>query len=236
MERYKSIRDQLIALVQGELGNAKEADAKELGEVVDMIKDMEEAMYYHSITKAMHEKEEEQKYSEKFKMMNPQQHFFTPYLKYIDPYLESRDMDYGRMYYTENSSNSGNSGGGIPSSGGNRGYSGQGRGQNAPRDSKGRYTYTIGPHNMSNVDIQGSYGFGNYPSEIRDYREGKSPMSRRGYMEGKENGHPKETQIQELEKYMKELCEDVTEMIEDASPEEKNLLYQKLTTLANKIQ
>lgn len=230
MERYKSIRDQLIALVQGELSNAKEADAKELGEAIDMIKDMEEAMYYHSITKAMHEKDEEQKFSEKFRMMNSQ-HYYTPYLPpyHMEPWAEhNRDMDSGRMYYTS----TGNKGS-IPASGATFA---RGRGPGAARDSKGRYAYTINPYNMSNVDIQGNYGFDNYPSEIRDYREGKSPMSRRGYMEAKEKGHGKEIQMQELEKYMKELCEDVAEMIEDASPEEKNLLYQKLTTLANKIQ
>ena len=230
MERYKAIRDQLIALVQGELSNAKEADAKELGEVVDMVKDMEEAMYYHSLVKAMKEKDEEQKFSEKMKMSNPQ-HYFTPaYPHYIDPWAEhGRDMDTGRMYYTP----SGNKGGGIPSSGATFA---RGRGPGAARDSKGRYAYTIDPYNMSNVDTHGNYGFENYPMEIRDYREGKSPISRRSYMEAKEKGHGKEMQIQELEKYMKELCEDVTEMIEDASPEEKNILYQKLTTLANKIQ
>lgn len=219
MERYKAMRDQLIALVQGELGNAKEADAKELGEVVDMIKDMEEAMYYHSITKAMHEREEEQKFGAK-------QHYFTPYPYYMEPWTEhKRDMDMNRMYYTH----TGNKGRGIPASGPI--YT-KGR----MRDSKGRYAYTIDPYNMSNVDVDGNYGFESYPVEIRDYREGKSPMSRKGYMESKELGHGKETQIQELEKYMRELSEDITEMIEDSSPEEKNLLYQKLTTLANKIQ
>ena len=34
---------------------------------------------------------------------------------------------------------------------------------------------------------------------------------------------------------MKELSEDVVEMIGDASPEEKHLLKQKMTTLISKI-
>jgi hypothetical protein len=41
--------------------------------------------------------------------------------------------------------------------------------------------------------------------------------------------------MNELEKYMKELSEDIVEMIEDASPEEKQLLKAKLTTLSGKI-
>ena len=59
MHRLKAIEDCLISLVQGQMGNTSDVDAKELGEVVDMIKDMEEAKYYHSISKAMEEKEPE---------------------------------------------------------------------------------------------------------------------------------------------------------------------------------
>lgn len=39
----------------------------------------------------------------------------------------------------------------------------------------------------------------------------------------------------ELEKYMTELSEDIVEMIEDASPEERQLLEKKMTILVNKI-
>ena len=42
--------------------------------------------------------------------------------------------------------------------------------------------------------------------------------------------------MQELEKYMRELTDDILEMIEDAIPEEKVILNQKLSTLANKIK
>jgi hypothetical protein len=60
MERYKHIRDTLLSEVEGQLGNLECVDAAELGEVVDMVKDMEEAMYYHSVVKAMEEKEEDE--------------------------------------------------------------------------------------------------------------------------------------------------------------------------------
>lgn len=47
--------------------------------------------------------------------------------------------------------------------------------------------------------------------------------------------HGKTKQLQELEKYMKELSNDLVEMIEDASPEEKQYLGNRLSALATKI-
>mgnify|MGYP000618655320 FL=1 len=61
MEKYKTMKDTLVAQVQAQLGNLQEVDAKELGEVVDMIKDLEEAMYYCSIVKAMEGKDKQDK-------------------------------------------------------------------------------------------------------------------------------------------------------------------------------
>ena len=59
MERLKTIKDVLIAQVQSQLGNLQQVDANELGEVVDMIKDIEEAIYYCTITKAMEQSEKD---------------------------------------------------------------------------------------------------------------------------------------------------------------------------------
>jgi hypothetical protein len=70
---------------------------------------------------------------------------------------------------------------------------------------------------------------------MRDYREGRSPRSRRMYMEAKELHHDTEEKMKELEQYMQELTHDITEMIEDASPEEKQLMYKKMSTLAAKL-
>ena len=41
--------------------------------------------------------------------------------------------------------------------------------------------------------------------------------------------------MKELNKYMKELSEDITEMISDATPEQKTVLKQKLIALSDKI-
>ncbi len=73
-----------------------------------------------------------------------------------------------------------------------------------------------------------------YPM-MRDPREGKAAMRRRMYMEGKEMHNDTNSQMRELEAYLQELSSDITEMIKDASPEEKATLRQKMTTLAGKI-
>jgi type IV secretory pathway VirB4 component len=43
----------LMSCVQSQMANLKDVDAKELGEAIDMLKDLEEAMYYCTITEAM---------------------------------------------------------------------------------------------------------------------------------------------------------------------------------------
>lgn len=81
-----------------------------------------------------------------------------------------------------------------------------------------------------------SYSEREYPTvNMRDVREGKSPMSRRSYMESKEMHHDKAKKMKELDKYMHELSQDLIEMIQDASPDEKQLLHSKLATLADKL-
>lgn len=53
MERLVQMENCLISQVQAQMGHLECVDTKELGEVIDMIKDLEEALYYCSITKAM---------------------------------------------------------------------------------------------------------------------------------------------------------------------------------------
>ena len=42
--------------------------------------------------------------------------------------------------------------------------------------------------------------------------------------------------MKELEKYLQELSQDVTEMVQKATPEEKQMLQQKISLLATKIK
>ena len=69
-----------------------------------------------------------------------------------------------------------------------------------------------------------------------DPHEGRSPKIRRTYMEAKELHKGKDKQMKELEKYLNELSTDITEMISDASQEERDILSQKMTTLIDKIK
>ena len=55
-------------------------------------------------------------------------------------------------------------------------------------------------------------------------------------MESKELHHDTSKQLNDLENYLKELSSDITEMIHDASSEEKQLLHRKIADLANKIE
>ena len=55
MKRLEHMKETLVSCVEAELCNIKEANTHELGAAVDMIKDLEEAIYYCTITKAMNE-------------------------------------------------------------------------------------------------------------------------------------------------------------------------------------
>jgi hypothetical protein len=140
-----------------------EVDAEELGEAIDMLKDLEEAIYYTTITEAMNEGGGDKKKREH----------------------HNEDM----MYYS---------------------------------------TPTM------YMDDHPTYD-NNHSTGTHDMREGRSPASRRMYMEAKNTSSDKAMQLRELEKYMQELTNDIVEMIQDSSPEEKSYMEKKMTTLATKI-
>ena len=129
--RLKKMREALVCAVEAQLCDLEDTDTKELGEVVDMIKDIEEALYYYTVTEAM---------------------------KAGETWEVKKDEDMGR-----------------------------------------------------------------------------SPSSRRMYMEAKSMNKDKSIQLRELEKYMQELTQDIVEMIADASLEEKQYLEKKITSLAAKV-
>jgi uncharacterized protein YPO0396 len=71
--------------------------------------------------------------------------------------------------------------------------------------------------------------------ETHDVREGRSPRSRKMYMETKEQHHDKAAQMKELENYMQELTTDIVEMVEGSTQEEKQYLSKRVAALANKL-
>ena len=89
MEQLKHMKETLMSAVQGQLGDLSSVDAKELGEAVDMIKDLSEAIYYCTITESMEKSGKEQ--SEQ-RMMYPMDY---------NRYYRDMDKDHGAMYYTD---------------------------------------------------------------------------------------------------------------------------------------
>ena len=200
MEQLLKMKETLIDCVKTQMTHLEQVDAKELGEAIDMIKDLSEAIYYCTVTEAMEGKEP---------VGGNRETMYYPvmyYQEHPDKMNEMRhprhdDWARGRMYYDGNGNSSSASSGSATHGSGTRGYS--------ERD--------FGPI-------------------MRDQREGRSPMNRKMYMESKEMHKDKTMQLQELEKYAQELTSDIIEMIEDATPEEKTFLSNKIATLATKIK
>ena len=149
--RLKWMEEALVDVIEMQFCNLDDVCTKELGEAVDIIKDLEEAMYYHTITEAM--KKEKAATTHSWKM----------------------EPSYDRE--------------------------------------------------MEDMMVK----------EEWDEWLGHSPHGRKRYLEAKEHGKDKATQLRELEKYMQELSTDIVEMIDDASPEEKSYLEKKISALATKI-
>jgi hypothetical protein len=151
MERLKRVKETLMGCIESQMGHLDSVDTEELGDVVDMVKDLEEAIYYCTITKAMEEKSGngEKEY-----------HYYTEY-RYPE-----RDMDRenGKMYYNM-----------MPVT-----YTDQGR-----MHYNGDSGSSSGNSNGSSSGSSRNYSEHEYPM-MRDSREGRSPMSRKSYMESKE--------------------------------------------------
>lgn len=196
MENLKNMKNTLMASAQGQMGKLDKVNAKELGEVIDMIKDLEEAMYYCTVTEAMKQqypKDQKEYYSEQpYRMYYPMDSYYPPI-----------------QYY------------------------GGGPGQGTQGANVGSYSGTSAHYSQMM-----NYPEREYPMimDMRDNREGRSPMSRRTYIESKQMHRDPNAQMKELERYAQELTQDIIEMIEDATPEEKQMLQQKINMLANKIK
>ena len=61
IERMKHMKETLMNCVSGQLGDLSSVDAKELGEAMDMIKDLSEAIYYCTITEKKKKSDKEKK-------------------------------------------------------------------------------------------------------------------------------------------------------------------------------
>lgn len=169
----------LTTCVEGQLSHLENVNTEELGDAIDMIKDLEEARYYCTITDAMTKQDKEK--------------------VYYPVYMRDMDRDWGRMYYEDD----------------------------YPKDKE--HQMRMDPQRYENM------GREKWPME-HDGKEGRSPHSRRMYMESKAQHTDKATQMKELENYMQELTQDIIEMIEGTTQEERQYLSKRVAALANKIQ
>ena len=171
IEKLKSIQECLASAAEAQVYDLENVDAQELGEVIDIIKDIEETIYYCTVTKAMKEGVENHE---------PEVMYYGGYRKehpsWKEKEVEDKTWDNNTIYMEKE-----------------------------------------------------------YPHAFEDPREGKSYRSRRMYMESKESKQDKTIQMRELEKYLQELAQDITEMIEDASAEERQYLSKKISSLATKV-
>lgn len=123
-----------------------------------------------------------------------------------------RDLDRvtGRMYFTDgNMSTDGNTSANNIGNGSNRGYSENNGGQ--------------------------------YSSRMQGQNESRYDRAKRGYEETKAmhntgSADDKKKSMESLENYMKELSEDMSELVGKMDTNEKNMLRTKLQTLAQKVQ
>ena len=158
-KRLVPIAECLICAVETQIEDLENVCTQELSEVIDMIKDLSEAIYYDTVTEAMLNVDE----------------------------LDSSTVKGGSDHYT---------------------WTAKGAG-------------AVGKEKLQ--------------SHTEDPKEGKSYHSRRMYMETKEGHADKITQMKELEKYAQELTQDIIEMVEGATNEERQYLSKKIAALSTKL-
>ena len=211
IKRMHEMIEKLTKCAEMELEKGVEnINAEEMGEVIDMIKDLSEAEYYSKISKAMDESEYGIEYDYKgaydgherkgykgqprdskgryMRRMGYEVYSMTPemYREHEPEYYRDMDMEQGRMYYTEN----------------------------MMEDNM--------HHGMKHSESR-------YDKARKGYEETKA-MHNSGSAEDKKKA------MESLENYMKELSEDMTELISKMDSSEKNMIRNKLQMLAQKVQ
>lgn len=243
IESIKKMMECLSIKANAELENGIEnIDANEMGEVIDMIKDLAEAKYYCKITESMEEAKEEEETLKKLgvdtsmiasryyndyrykngryaptpmtePIYNGRRGYVMPY--YPDEYDPANEFYMNKWRFGTKPRYYDGGGAMNGSNGNSSGVSNSGNGMRGYDDGYRREIYPI----MSES---------NYDRARRGYTESK--MTHSG-----NTTEDKTAKLQSLEEYAKELTSDITEMIRDASPEEKSMLKSRIATLASKI-
>ena len=206
IKRMHCMIEKLSECAKSEMESAIEnVDTCEMGKVVDMMKDLSEAMYYRTLTKAMDESTSEETL-EMFERYGDGRRFYDKY-RYAD----------GRF---------------------------------APKGRGTRRGYDEPPYYHMNPDMYREHE----PEYWRDMdrkdgkmyytepitMESRYDKAKRGYEESKmthkENTpEHKQAKMKDLEMYLKELSEDVTQLLADATPEERSMVKNKMQVLTQKL-
>lgn len=211
IESMEKMIECLVNKAKAELDNGIEnVDTHEMYEVVDIIKDLAEAKYKCTVVKAMEDAEEDGDLKGKLAKLtsDDEMRFYTTQNRRYQSRMPIED-DY--PYYKRNR---------MP-----------------------RMYYDGDMSSSSEYGTNGAVVSSRSDANTADHtprQESRYDRARRNYTESKV-AHNRDTledtqaNIDELESYMRVLGDDITDMIKSASPEEKDILRQKLTSLTARI-
>lgn len=207
VKRMYCMIEKLAECAEKQFDNGIESvDTAEMGQVTDMLKDLSEAMYYRTLTKAMDDSEPEE-------IMEMFERYGDGGRRYYDHYryADGRFAPKGRGSYR-------------------RGYEEPPYYHMTPemyrdmenrRDmdrSNGKMYYS---EPMSNMESS-------YDRAKRNYTETKD-------LHRNNTQQDKEAKMRSLEEYFREISSDITSLVADMTPEEKTMLKAKVSALATKL-
>lgn len=189
-------------------------DTSEMGEVVDMIKDLAKAEYHSIISKAMKKADEEEE-------------------EYDKELLRSLKAEYGeesgRRYYDQYRYANGR-------------FAPKGRGTRRGYEEPPYYHMPVNYNDMEYMrDMDKSRGKMYYSEPIAPHvSESNYDRAKRHYTETKEmhkgaSTEDKEHKMKALDMYIRELSGDISGLLNDMTPDERNLLRTKMSNLASKL-
>ena len=206
IKRMHCMIEKLSECAKSEMESGIEnVDTCEMGKVVDMMKDLSEAMYYRTLTKAMDESTSEETL-EMFERYGDGRRFYDKYR-----YADGRFAPKGRGTYR-------------------RGYDEQYYHMNPDMYREHE------PEYWRDMDRKDGKMYYTEPITM----ESRYDKAKRGYEESKmthKDNTPehKQAKMKDLEIYLKELSEDVTQLLADATPEERSMVKNKMQILTQKI-
>lgn len=242
------------AMISSMVGDGN-VNLQDLGEIVDMVKDLAEAEYHALIAKSMREYEEEEKEEEKYMLRMLKEEHEDEYKRMREEYGE--DEGERRFYDNYRYKSSGRF---APKGRGTR-YGKRGYMEPPYLHMPCDYRYDVDDYGnmtaerMRDMDRdKGRLYFSEpmmNPSHMRDMRndgwakenrpESRYERAKRGYEEVKEahrGNTPEDKQLtmREAEKVLNVVFDEIDEMLSDASPEMKNMVKTRGMSRLQKIQ